>query len=76
MTETDLLTKADVLKYLRISNRTLYLLMKRNEFPYIKLGKRVLFRQSEIDAYLESKTIRKKENAKIRQKTGTDRGSD
>jgi len=59
MVENDLLTKAETLKYLRISNRTLYLLMKRHEFPYIKLGKRVLFRRTEIDAFLESKTIRK-----------------
>jgi excisionase family DNA binding protein len=59
MVENDLLTKAEALKYLRISNRTLYLLMKRHEFPYIKLGKRVLFRRTEIDAYLESKTIGK-----------------
>jgi excisionase family DNA binding protein len=59
MEKDELLTKKELLKYLKISNRTLYLLMKSHAFPYIKLGKRVLFRRSEIDTYLESKTIRK-----------------
>ena len=59
MEKDELLTKKEVLTYLKISNRTLYLLMKKHAFPYIKLGKRVLFRLSEIDTYLESKTIRK-----------------
>jgi excisionase family DNA binding protein len=55
----DLMTRAEVIDYLRISNMTLHRLMKEHKFPYIKMGKRVLFRRSEIDAYLESKTVRK-----------------
>jgi excisionase family DNA binding protein len=54
-----LLTKKEVLEYLKISNRTLYLLMKNHAFPYIKLSRKVLFRRSEIDAFLESKTVKK-----------------
>ena len=53
------MTKKEVQAYLRISHMTLQNLMKDQKFPYIKLGKRVLFRRSEIDTYLESKTVRK-----------------
>jgi excisionase family DNA binding protein len=60
MKKDDLMTKREVMDYLRISLATIDRLIKRYAFPYIKLGKRVLFRRSEIDAYLESKTIRKK----------------
>jgi excisionase family DNA binding protein len=55
----DLMTKAEVMDYLRISRATLQRLMKDFAFPFIKFGKRVLFRRSEIDAYLESKTVKK-----------------
>jgi len=58
MEEDRLLTKKEVLEYLRVSRATLdRSLMK--EIPYIKLGKRVLFRKSDIDAYLEKKTVNK-----------------
>ena len=59
MVTSDLMTRKEVMEYLRISNRTLYLLMKRHEFPFIRLNSKVRFRRSEIDAYLESKTVRK-----------------
>lgn len=56
--EERLLTKKEVLEYLRVSRSTLdHSLMKK--IPYIKLGKRVLFRKSDIDAYLDKKTINK-----------------
>jgi excisionase family DNA binding protein len=54
-----LLTKAEVEEYLRISHMTLQNLMKKHSLPYIKMGKRVLFRRTEIDAFLEAKTVRK-----------------
>jgi excisionase family DNA binding protein len=59
MKKDDLMTKREVMDYLRISLATLDRLIKRHAFPYIKLEKKILFRRSEIDAYLESKTIRK-----------------
>jgi excisionase family DNA binding protein len=59
MTEDRLLTKKEVIEYLRISRATLdRSLMK--EIPYIKLGKRVLFRKSDIEKYLETKLVTKK----------------
>ena len=58
MEEDRLLTKKEVLEYLRVSRSTLdHRLMK--EIPYIKLGKRVLFRKSDIEAYLKSKTVKR-----------------
>jgi excisionase family DNA binding protein len=59
MKKDDLMTKREVMDYLRISLATLDRLIKRHAFPYIKLEKKILFRRSDIDAYLESKTIRK-----------------
>ena len=58
MNEDRLFTKEDAAKYLHISRATLGRLMK--EIPYIKLaGKkgRVLFKKSDIDAWLESKKV-------------------
>ena len=37
---------------------TLHKLMKQNAFPYMKLERKVLFRKSDIDKWLESKMIR------------------
>lgn len=55
----DLMTRQEVIEFLRISPMTLHRLMKERKFPFIKLGKRVLFRRSEIDSYLESNTVKK-----------------
>ena len=52
------MTKKEVQEYLKISHGTLYLLMKRRAFPYIKLDRRVLFRKRDIDKFLESKTVK------------------
>jgi excisionase family DNA binding protein len=59
MEKDDLMSKKDVMEYLKISHQTLFRLMKSYAFPYIKLERRVLFRRSEIDKFLESKTVRK-----------------
>lgn len=62
MKEQDLLTKEEVLAYLRIGKGTLNRLMSSREIPFHKLGEgrrsRVLFRKSEIDAWLESKRVK------------------
>lgn len=46
------------MEYLRISLPTLNRLLQKHAFPYIKVGQRVLFRRSEIDAFLEAKTVK------------------
>ena len=58
MEEDRLLTKKEAQEYLRISRTTLERKIMK-EIPYIKLGKRVLFRRSVIEAYLTSKTVKK-----------------
>jgi len=61
-----LMTKKDVMAYLRISHDTLHRLMKSGIFPYIKLDRRVLFRRSEIEAFLESKTMGRRPKSRSR----------
>jgi excisionase family DNA binding protein len=57
MVQDEYLTKSELQKLLKISRGMVDKLMK--EIPYIKLGKKVLFRKSDIDAYLEKKTVNK-----------------
>ena len=58
MKEKELLTRQEIMEYLSISSATLHRLMRRNAFPYIKLEKKVLFRKSDIDAYLDAHLIK------------------
>jgi excisionase family DNA binding protein len=54
----ELLTRAELMDYLRISRGTLDKLIKNRVIPFIKLDQKVLFRKSEVDRWLESKTIK------------------
>jgi excisionase family DNA binding protein len=56
--EQNLLTKAELMEYLRISRGTVDKLMKKHELPFIKLEKKVLFRLKDVDRWLESKLIK------------------
>jgi excisionase family DNA binding protein len=58
MNKDELLTRNEVMDYLKISHGTLHKLMKQKAIPYIKLEKKVLFRKSDIDKFLNSKTIK------------------
>jgi len=58
MPEDRLLTKDELVAYLRISKGTLRKLMLQRAFPYIKLQKKVLFRKDDIDKWLESKMVK------------------
>ena len=58
MDKAVLMTKKEVMEYLRISHDTLHRLMKQRAFPYIKLDRKVLFRKSDIDCFLESKLVK------------------
>jgi excisionase family DNA binding protein len=53
-----LLMRSELMEYLKIKQGTLRKLMLRNEFPYFKLERRVLFRKSDIDKWLESKRVK------------------
>jgi len=54
----ELLTREQVMRYLQIGHSTLSKLMRRKTFPYIKLERKVLFKKSDIDAWLESKIVK------------------
>lgn len=56
--ELDLMTKKEMMEYLRISKGTLDKMMRKREIPFIKLGKRVLFKRQEIDNWLKSKSVK------------------
>ncbi len=58
MRKEELLTRNDVMDYLKISKGTLYKLMKQKAFPYIKLERKVLFRKKDIDEFLDSKLVK------------------
>ena len=58
MAKDELLTKKDVLELLKISTATLDRIMKKKEIPYIKLERKVLFRKSDIDKFLESRLVK------------------
>lgn len=52
-----LLTEDDVVAYLKICKRQLYTWRVRGIMPYIKLGRVVRFRRSDVDRVLDAKTI-------------------
>ena len=55
---TDLLSQAELLIYLQISRTTLYKLIKKDEIPHMRLGRKLLFRKKDIDAWLETKRVK------------------
>ena len=55
---TDLLSQVELLTYLQISRTTLYKLIKKDDIPHMKLGRKLLFRKKDIDAWLESKRVK------------------
>ena len=48
-----LLTVAEAAEYLRISNATLYMYIRKNKIPYRKLNGRVLFVYADLDSFME-----------------------
>jgi len=55
--DLEFLTVAQVTELLHISRMTLYRHMRAGDLPYIKIGRRVLFKKADIEAWLESKKI-------------------
>ncbi|MBU1008470.1 helix-turn-helix domain-containing protein [Candidatus Dependentiae bacterium] len=52
-----LLTRREAMAYLRISHQTMANLMKTG-LPFVRVGRKILIRQSDIDAFLEERLIR------------------
>ena len=59
-----LLTMDDVVEGYHIRKSTLYAMVARRELPSVKIGKRVLFRREDLDAYVQSK-MRTSENFEV-----------
>ena len=51
------MTEAEAAKYLRKCPRSLYSLRKTGKIAFIQDGKRIKYRRTELDAYLERLTI-------------------
>lgn len=58
MADKDLLDRAEVMGYLRISRGTLDKLQKSRDLPFVKIGKKVLFRKKDIDRFLEKHLVK------------------
>lgn len=54
----DLLTKAELGKHLRVSRATVDRLIERREIPYVKIGRRVLFRREDVDRFIASRIVK------------------
>jgi len=52
-----LLTVAEVAAVMRVSNMTVYRLIKGGELPAIRVGKNYRVRESHVDAYLSTRSV-------------------
>lgn len=50
----EILTVAEVAKYLRINPQTVYRKAKAGELPAVRIGRAIRFRKSELDAWLKT----------------------
>jgi excisionase family DNA binding protein len=58
MKEGAVMTKAEAVEYMRLSVATIDRLMKNRALPYVKVGKKVLFRRPDIDVFLEKRLVK------------------
>jgi excisionase family DNA binding protein len=58
MGSQELMTKAEVMEFLRISKGTLDKLMRRREIRFHKLERKTLFRRSDVEKFLKSKLVK------------------
>jgi excisionase family DNA binding protein len=56
--EKQLLTIADLQEYLSISRTTVFKLMKAKRIRYARVGRRVLFRKSDIDDFIQKSIVK------------------
>jgi excisionase family DNA binding protein len=52
-----LLTVAEVAHLMRVSNMTVYRLIKSGQLPAIRVGKNYRIRQSDVDRYLSDRAV-------------------
>ena len=58
MKDREFYTKSELMELLRISKGTLDKIMRRREIPFIKLERKVLFRKTDVDVWLETKRVK------------------
>jgi excisionase family DNA binding protein len=56
--EKQLLTIAELQEYLSISRTTVFNLMKAKRIKYARVGRRVLFRKSDIDDFIQKSIVK------------------
>ena len=63
----ELMSRAEALEYLRISDRLMYDLTTSKALPYIqhKPGGRMMFLREDLDAYIMARRVTKPEPAKV-----------
>lgn len=54
---TELMTAEEVASYLRVTERTIYRMLKRGKFPAIKVGNRWRFERNSIEQWLQQKSV-------------------
>ena len=52
-----LLTVAEVAATMRVSNMTVYRLIKNGDMPALRVGKNYRIRESDVDAYLSERSV-------------------
>jgi excisionase family DNA binding protein len=52
-----LLTVAEVAATMRVSNMTVYRLIKDGDLPALRVGKNYRIRESDVDAYLSDRSV-------------------
>jgi excisionase family DNA binding protein len=57
-----LLTVGEVAAVLRVSNMTVYRLIKGGDLPALRIGKNYRIRQHDLDAYLSNGVVRAEES--------------
>lgn len=57
MQQTELKTVAEVAELLRVSNMTVYRLIRSGELPALRVGKSYRIRANDLETYLASGTV-------------------
>jgi excisionase family DNA binding protein len=52
-----LMTVAEVADTMRVSNMTVYRLIKSGELPALRVGKNYRLRESDVDSYLSKRSV-------------------
>ena len=53
-----LLTVAEMARTMRVSNMTVYRLIKSGQLPAVRVGKNYRIRESDVDRYLSEQSVR------------------